>query len=1458
MIIDFSTIDLRDRPTLILRNAGGIPLGVLTNAISVQPRLMYNEISELSFDLPAYIDGISTPMYDEVVGMRVIDLQGIGQFILLNPKESGDGITRKKSCTAYSLEYEFAHKKITIPNGTYKFYDAENPSDTLLGMLLEDMPSWKVGTVPTAIANKYRTFQVNGENRYNFIKSTAQKTYGCIFNFDTYTRTIYIDDAGRTPNDQPIYLSTENLATSIDVEELTKEVKTRLEVNGAEDVNIRDVNPNGTNWLLDLDYYMTPTNFSIDLIDKYHAWVQLNADNRQAFYNLSIRHTLSLERRVAEEAKLTDLEGERTSLENLQAVTIQAIAQNLKQQIDLDAVNEQIAAKQTEIDERSALIEALTADANAIFEQLQAIRNACSYTNYFTEDERSAMDRYIIEDGIEETSFVAATTSYVPAQEISSMDAESFSIKDTSIVTTNPASGGTIYDMRGGTLILGSSISASIVSATIETAADKSFVASFYLSNVTHKGETYPQACLTLVGTCTLITIDRSLTAISYGVAEADMYFSLNVSEYEKRSIAWELYEYGLAALEKLSRPSYTFSVRSANFLMHEDFIAFRNALHLGERIYLQLKENNILQPVCVGVMFIYDEHDSLELIFGDKYVAGSSGNTLIDLLEQSVSMGKTLSSNQFAYAQFTDTGANTYIAQFMASALDVSKNALFSSSGNAVSWDGSGLRLRKWTDNSQTTYDPEQVWAVNNSIMLTADNWKTAQMAIGKFYDESLGECWGIVAPTIVGTMLAGTKLVIESEKQDGGISVFRVDEDGARLYNSNFLIANDQRGILLHPDVGMVIGPLGSYTIDDDGTYSVNTDTANFHVDEDGNIFLRGAITATELHVGNQTIGEYVGAYINENVDGVNTFVQPETPTANYKIGDFWRDSDSPYHYLYTAVDTTGDPAKDWMRVAAQVIEGAAISTDANAGTIDIVAASALSLASGGELSVTGTGAINLACTGGINLTAGRLVLGSVANVLTSDGTLSLANGNILLHGPNNEVTVGKGGGTVNIGTDGTGIINLATYQVKSSTESVSYTTTYSTGGKTTATNATSEFSYTATDNSGVETATTFTITTTYTQAELATNGAPTITDSKLLQLVCNDRGVNIYAATEDNEMILSPSVDKGHLMGWTLISAANMATTNMSAATVVADNMFLPGEDGTLIAVASQKWTIDKIVEILNNNDVIPSIKSAVNSVSYRASNHSHVFTISDSGNVSLGSVTKVGGSNTNFNMADTIWYKNKVSAYIDSVRSGLSTGAWGGIGSPSIPYIVDANASSKTVTLTPVNAYASFVFPDDTSATRIGISLPALDLTDDLASYSADLFANGKNSVTLSQSGWSTGTNRVSATNDEYEDVNLPPFSSSGGTTWTSDHKTTVNFYSDAIPGFSLKSHEVNATTVYNTGWNACRSACSEDKNVYTISNPGRTIYIYEGGNYVATSGFYSVSRAYGRYTIPAAK
>ena len=120
MVVSFELLDLTQPPRLILKNANDKVLGVLGRATNVVPELKYNETSKLTFNLPAKVDGEDVPLYRDIAGMQIVELQGIGQFVLMNPVETGSGVSKNKSCTAYSLEYEFTRKKITIPNGTYK------------------------------------------------------------------------------------------------------------------------------------------------------------------------------------------------------------------------------------------------------------------------------------------------------------------------------------------------------------------------------------------------------------------------------------------------------------------------------------------------------------------------------------------------------------------------------------------------------------------------------------------------------------------------------------------------------------------------------------------------------------------------------------------------------------------------------------------------------------------------------------------------------------------------------------------------------------------------------------------------------------------------------------------------------------------------------------------------------------------------------------------------------------------------------------------------------------------------------------------------------------------------------------------------------------------------------------------------------------------------------------------
>lgn len=1103
MVVNFSNIDMKERPTLILKNAGGTPLGTLGFAKNVRLDLKYNEISTLEFELPAFADGMETPFYDDVTGMRVIEVKNIGQFILTRPTEVGDGVTREKKCLANSLEYEFVYKKISVPKGTYKFHMGASGQDTVTGMILELMPSWGIGSVSTTLYNKYRTFEERNENVYNFIKGTVQESFNCIFDFDTMNRRINIRDVNENPQHKPVYISTDNLAKEIEVEENTEDMVTRLDVNGAEGVNIRDVNPTGTNKLIMLDYFMNTTNFDQALIDKYYAWQTLCDNNRQSYYNLSMQYNLYVMKKTAAEANLADLQGDMTGLENAQAVAIQSIAAGLQTQSALDQANANIRSKNTEIASKNSEISSVETDMARVRAQLEAITQACSFENYFTQAELVQLDRYMIDNEIAESSFVAASVdSYTDNSAGGTMTTVAFSITGATMNKVTDAANNDVYDVHGGNVAVGSDITGSIVSATVEKRSNGDFIATAYLGSGSMLGNNFPTACITLNGTCSGFSANASGGSMSCTVT-GYMYFTLDASVYQQHSISWDLYEYGMEALRRLAYPTYTFSVDSANFLALDDFDSFKNHIELGQKVYISPKQDQVLEPICIGVKFDFGDLKTLELQFSDSYVSGDSTFRLIDLLDKSVSMGRSVDLSRYIYSSFVDSGASTSVRDFMNSALDTAKNAILSSTEQAISWDGAGLRLRRYSNEAHTAYENEQIWMNNNSIVMTDDAWNTAKMAIGKFHDDNLGDCWGIVAPMIVGTILAGERLVIESAKKDGGIAVFRVDEDGCQLFNTDFNVQktnsnNTTTQISLNPDIGIAIGNYPLYTVNQQtGHKTLIPANAKFWADDQGNLNLIGRLTATSLYINADNTIKPIDEYIIEVAptrtyaqtsaptglglsdagaiwydtddnnkpyrwDGAawvavqdghldsavaakpNVFVSTTAPTTGYKRGDIWQNPSENYRQ-YTATGNTGS-ASDWVLTSVGHLAGTSLVVDPMTGLVTILAQKKMTIASGGTLELAGNNAVSIGSGGTVSLVGATMQLQTgAAMTVNTGGTLQInSGGSFIITSPNFNI---DSNGNVSItgaitSTSGTiGGWTIGQYQLSSGTTNATY---------------------------------------------------------------------------------------------------------------------------------------------------------------------------------------------------------------------------------------------------------------------------------------------------------------------------------------------------------------------------------------------------------------------------------
>lgn len=888
MQANLSKIDFQDRPVLVLKEISGEIIGTLGHAFNLTADFHYNDVSQIQFSYPAEVDGSPTPFYQKLCGNRDVELVGIGTFRIKSPKAGSDGIRGVIDCTCLSLECELQDKTIILAEDTYCMYNPAATTDTVCGMFEQDT-GWKIGTVDSDLIGRYRTFSIN-DNWYNFIKSTVQEKYGCIWEFDTSTRTVNLRSVDVTPEIDPIFLSLSNLAKEITVEEKTEDIKTVLDVTGADDVDIRAVSPTGANKIYNLDYYISKGLFPERLVAGWQAWKSAYNGARVQYYNLTVQDIMNTQRLVAEQAAKAALETERKSLENILSVQV-----SMEQ--DTSEIKKQIDDKQAEIDAKQAEIDEIESAGEDLHGELVEINKSLAFEVFFPDaEDRTILKRYFIEGALNESSFVytevntysreainksKTTVSVELEQQFRVLDIESVDPEnEASIDVSN-----TKVTFRGKTYYRGSGFPFSIhqtegeetrditgeaVSLCIELAEDNRYVMSVYAKVKTDDNLTV-HANISIAGTAADFTEGDSLT---FSSTDASFYYTRDTSAFQRQAVEWDLYDFGLEALTRLAYPSFTFTIDACNFFSLDEFVEFKKRIRLGQKLYVEISDEQVMTPILVGVSVDYENPNSLTLYFGDTYNSSDGAFRLKDMLSESVSMGKAVELGQFNYRNYINSGANTNLGDFIRSAIDASLNSIKSGSGQAMEWDQTGLRLRKWNDD-QSAYLHQQVWLTNNTILFTDDNWNSGKMAIGAISSpDGSGTLYGIVAQYLVGNIIAGNQLVIESEARAGENPVFRIDGLGAQLHNASFDLIKASGGrIGLDPSFGITAGLTDCFSYDDNGYINgielkdgttveslsevkwdkqagqwVNPPKANFWVDMNGDAYFNGKVHATD----------------------------------------------------------------------------------------------------------------------------------------------------------------------------------------------------------------------------------------------------------------------------------------------------------------------------------------------------------------------------------------------------------------------------------------------------------------------------------------------------------------------------------------------------------------------------------------------------------------------------------
>lgn len=207
-----------NKPDIYLCEVDGARICKL-NTTDTKLSLKFSSLSELSFNVDrTYIDTLTGEKkvnmhYDRIEHPRQILIDDVGCFQIQGPDMSSDGFRESKTVTAYSSEYALSQKYITnlrINTGEVdsveviyaeeqnsqktivpvSFYNSAEPRLSLLDIVLEDIPDWKIGHIDPSLTTLSRKFDIDRMSVYDFLMNEVCQAFNCYIAFDTLKKEI--------------------------------------------------------------------------------------------------------------------------------------------------------------------------------------------------------------------------------------------------------------------------------------------------------------------------------------------------------------------------------------------------------------------------------------------------------------------------------------------------------------------------------------------------------------------------------------------------------------------------------------------------------------------------------------------------------------------------------------------------------------------------------------------------------------------------------------------------------------------------------------------------------------------------------------------------------------------------------------------------------------------------------------------------------------------------------------------------------------------------------------------------------------------------------------------------------------------------------------------------------------------------------------------------------------------
>ena len=249
-------------------------------------------------------------------------------------------------------------------------------------------------------------------------------------------------------------------------------------------------------------------------------------------------------------------------------------------------------------------------------------------------------------------------------------------------------------------------------------------------------------------------------------------------SEEERISIAKELMESAAKELKSLCKPSLEFSMTMANILALPEFEPLIDQFQLGNFIRVEIRDGYVKRTRLLEVNINFDDLSDFSATFGNLVSVKSEIDRHAELLSQAVTAGKQVAKSGNTWQKTVEK--TNKLETDIANGLQDMALAIGNASGQAISWDSTGMHFRKYKEGSTTEFEPEEIAIINNSLVATNDSWLTSKAAFGKYTIDG-EERWGPIAEYVTADKIEGKTISGGSLEIGGTGGIFRVHKDGS-----------------------------------------------------------------------------------------------------------------------------------------------------------------------------------------------------------------------------------------------------------------------------------------------------------------------------------------------------------------------------------------------------------------------------------------------------------------------------------------------------------------------------------------------------------------------------------------------------------------------------------------------------------------------------------------------------